>query len=234
MKTISKILVGIGLFAGTLGFTSCDKFDGDDNLSIPSALVTVKPSEDGASVLLQLDDDTVLWPVNIRKSPFGDKEVRALVNYRKPTEAELSEGGILSGIENVYVNWMDSILTKPMAADLGAEKNKETYGTAPVDIINDWVTLAEDGYLNLRLRTYYSPYKHIVNLVHRADSDDPYRVTLYHEFSGTEIMGSSMDGLVAFRLEGLPDTGGEYVDLTLEWESYNGPATAKFKYRSRN
>lgn len=29
------------------------------------------------------------------------------------------------------------------------------YGTDPVDMINDWVTIAEDGYLTLRFRTMW-------------------------------------------------------------------------------
>ncbi|MBR6849499.1 MAG: hypothetical protein IKM88_04605, partial [Lachnospiraceae bacterium] len=38
------------------------------------------------------------------------------------------------------------------------------------------------------------------------------------------------DALVAFRLSDLPDTHGETVDLTLEWQSFSGRRTAKFKY----
>ena len=37
----------------------------------------------------------------------------------------------------------------------------------------------------------------------------------------------------SFRLDRLPDTNGKTVDLTLEWNSFSGKKTAKFKYRSR-
>ena len=54
----------------------------------------------------------------------------------------------------VRVNWIDSIATKPMAPNLG-DKNKDEYGDDPVEIVRDWVTIAEDGYLTLRFRTYW-------------------------------------------------------------------------------
>ena len=34
-------------------------------------------------VFLQLDDKTTLLPTNMTKSPYGEKEVRALVNYKE-------------------------------------------------------------------------------------------------------------------------------------------------------
>ena len=87
-----------------------------------------------------------LLPTNMSSSPFGDKEVRALVNYNEVSES----GGRYD--KAVQVNWIDSILTKSIAPDLGSE-NDVVYGTDPVEIVNDWVTIAEDGYLTLRFRT---------------------------------------------------------------------------------
>lgn len=49
---------------------------------------------------MQLDDSTSLIPTNMKASPFGDKKVRALVNY---TIEELSYGG---NQQSVYVNWL--------------------------------------------------------------------------------------------------------------------------------
>ena len=40
-----------------------------------------------------------------------------------------------------------------MAPNLGEEENNRTYGNDPVEILNDWVTIAEDGYLTLRFAT---------------------------------------------------------------------------------
>ena len=121
----------------------------DDNdayyLTIPNALVTVKPTSENA-FFLQLDDTTTLLPVNMTSSPFGSKEVRALTNFSEVNEP--SEGYSKA----VHINWIDSILTKNIAPDLGA-KNDSIYGKDPVEIVGDWLTIAEDGYLNLLLNS---------------------------------------------------------------------------------
>ena len=184
--------MGLGMMAITLSFQSC--WDDDDDcprhvicpVEQPNALVTVKPNADNTAFRMQLNDSTQLWPVNMRQSPFGSKEVRALVNYRKPTEEELEKGGIFGGISCVYVNWIDSILTKPMIEGFGsAEENLQKYGSDPLEIIDDWVTLVEDGYLTLRIRTRWGGnVKHIVNLVHRTDVNTPNYFTLYHNAKG--------------------------------------------------
>ncbi len=229
MKRTNSIILGIVLIAGTLT-TSCLK-DNDVNYSLiyPNALVTVKPDADNSSFFLQLDDNTVLKPVNMVKSPFGTKEVRALTNYRKAKDSEKLAD---ITVEQVYVNWLDSILTKPTAANLGAEENIAQYGNDPVEIVNDWVTIAEDGYLTLRFRTYWGGKTHIVNLVNDGDEENPYHVTFFHDANGDRY-GRSGDGLVAFRLSDLPDTQGQTIDLTLEWNSFSGKKHTTFKYCTR-
>ena len=233
MKKISLLLASTGLMALTFAFQSClNDDDNDYSMVYPNALVTVKPDAENTSFYMQLDDERTLRPVNMKQSPFGTKEVRALVNYREPTKEEIGKEGVSSDMPCVYVNWIDSILTKPMAENFDEEQNKKTYGNDPVEIVNDWVTVAEDGYLTLRFRTRWGMAKHHVSLVYRTDVDTPYFVTFYHDAEGDtdERVG---DALVAFSLEGLPDTNGETVDLTLQWESFSGTKTTKFKYCTR-
>lgn len=210
---------------------SCAKTTQDDTL-YANALVTVKPNADNSAFMLQLDDSTALIPVNMTKSPYGNREVRALINFREVEESS-KQGRAVYSERNVHVNWMDSILTKPMVANLGAEENDDEYGDDPVEILNDWVTVVEDGYLTLRFRTYWGGLqKHRVNLV-AGDAEDPWRVTFHHD-AEDDISGHVGDALVAFKLDGtLPDTKGETVDLTLKWKSFSGVKTAKFKYRTR-
>lgn len=38
------------------------------------------------------------------------------------------------------------------------------------------------------------------------------------------------DGLVAFKLDGLPDTNGKTVKLKLKWKSFTGDKSAEFDY----
>ena len=65
---------------------SCNNDDDYDySLMFPNALVTVK-TDANDTFYLQLDDETTLLPVNITKSPFGEKEVRALVNFEETTD----------------------------------------------------------------------------------------------------------------------------------------------------
>ena len=231
MKT--NVLRWLTIAAAVLSMTACtlddDKYD--PSIMNPSALVTVKPTADGSNFVMQVDDKTVVHAVNLQKSPFGTKEVRALVNYRTPKDSEIQQGNTYVGAENVYVNWIDSILTKKTVPTLGTDD--VTFGNDPVDIINDWTTVVEDGYITLRFRTYWgSRTIHKINLITGTDPEDPYKVVLHHDAKG-DYYGEAGDALVAFRLSDLPDTAGQTVDLTLEWQSFSGRKTAKFKYCTR-
>ncbi len=225
MKITKPLLLTGGLLCSLLLFQSCLK-DDSENSYWPNALVTVKLVDDN-SVYLQLDDKTTLLPVNLTKHPFDSKEVRALVNYKEVNEP--------SGIYNkaVHINWIDSIRTKPMAPDLGDENNA-VYGSDPVEIVNDWVTIVEDGYLTLRFRTRWGGDRgrvHYVNLVESPDPEKPYEVEFRHDASG-DLYGRMGDALVAFKLDKLPDTEGKTVKLKLKWNSFSGEKSVEFDYNS--
>jgi len=198
--------------------------DNDISLYYPNALVTVKQADDN-TLFLQLDAETTLLPKNLKSSPFGDKEVRALVNF-----SELNEDS-KEYSKAVHINWIDSILTKkpvPFAAGLEIDK---IYGTDPVEIVNDWVTIAEDSYLTLRFRTQwgYTHKPHFVNLISGVNPENPYELEFRHNAYG-DIYGRSGDALVAFSLKDLPDTNGETVKLKLTWMSYSGKKSVEFDY----
>ena len=227
MKKKTLWLAGLTVMVAALATQSCSNDEPDYSLSYPTALVTVKPNVNNTSFSMQLDDSTVLHPVNRKTPPFGTKEVRALVNYTVVDRPTLGKG------INVNVNWIDSIRTKNMAPFLNEKKNVETYGDDPVEIVDDWVTIAEDGYLTLRFRTRWSHgITHFVNLVQVPNLVDNYIVRFYHN-AQKDTNGRVGDGIVAFRLNNLPDTQGKTVWLTLEWNSYRGPKTVKFKYCTR-
>lgn len=207
-------------------FQSCLDDDSSVDTYWPNALVTVKPIG-GDSVYLQLDDETTLLPVNLKKAPFGNKEVRALVNYKEINEPR----GTYS--KAVHINWIDSIRTKPMAVDLG-EQNNTVYGNDPVEIVNDWVTIVEDGYLTLRFRTLWggSPSKiHYLNLIESSDPEKPYELEFRHDASG-DLFGNMGDAMIAFKLDKLPDTGGQTVKLKVKWNSFSGEKSTEFNYNS--
>lgn len=226
MKT-TKFILAVFLFMGIIILPSClDDDENDLNLRYPNALVTVKETAN-KTLFLQLDDNTTLLPVNLNSHPFGSKEVRALVNY---VEVDKPSGDFDKAVN---VNWIDSIRTKPMAPNMGDE-NDEVYGNDPVEIVPDWVTIAEDGYLTLRFRTIWSNMgiTHYVNLIPTDNSQNPYEVEFRHDANG-DVSGRVGDGLVAFKLDNLPDTEGETVKLKLIWKSFNTTKSMEFDYRTR-
>ena len=233
MKAMKSLF---GLVAAVMLVSSFSACDNDDTYiwyydAVPNALVTVKPV-DGAGFYMQLDDSTTLHPVNMSVSPYGDKEVRALVNYAyvRPEENDYEKRSF-----KVDVNWIDSLLTKQMAPNLGDTENDEVYGNDPVEMVADWVTIAEDGYLTLRFRTVWNDpgKKHFVNLISTNNPDDPYEVEFRHNAYG-DTYGQPGDGLVAFSLASLPDTEGETVKLTLKWHSFSGEKSYQFDYCTRS
>lgn len=224
---MTHVLIAAGLLFGLMLLPSCLDDDGSDwNKLYPNALVTVKHASD-ETVFFQLDDNTTLLPVNVKPSLFDSKEVRALVNYEEVDESAKQYD------KAVRVNWIDSIRTKPMAPNLG-DGNKEEYGDDPVEIVRDWVTIAEDGYLTLRFRTFwgYDGVVHYVNLVPTNNPENPFEVEFFHDANGDHA-GRKGDGLVAFKLDGLPDTNGETVKLKLKWKSFGGEKSAEFDYQTR-
>ncbi|MCE5205922.1 MAG: NigD-like protein [Porphyromonadaceae bacterium] len=224
---ITHLLFTTGILFGMLILPSCLDDDDDVNQLYPNALVTVKESAN-KTVFFQLDDSTTLLPVNITKHPFGSKEVRALVNYEEVDDPSQSYD------QAVKVNWIDSIRTKSMAPNLGAE-NDAVYGNDPVEIVADWVTIAEDGYLTLRFRTMwgYQGITHYVNLIPTNNPQNPYEVEFRHNAEG-DVYGRMGDGLVAFKLDNLPDTEGETVKLKLKWKAFNAEKSVEFNYRTRS
>lgn len=223
-----------GLVAAVMLVSSFSACDNDDTYiwyydAVPNALVTVKPV-DGAGFYMQLDDSTTLHPVNMSVSPYGDKEVRALVNYAYVR----SEGNDYEKRSfKVNVNWIDSILTKP-AVPYPADGDVSEYGEDPIEIVRDWVNIAEDGYLTLRFRTRWgnNGVVHFVNLLTGVNPDDPYEVEFRHNAYG-DVNGTPGDALVAFRLSDLPDTNGKTVKLTLKYKSFSGEKSIRFDYCSR-
>lgn len=208
-----------------LTFVACNDEDYADYDDMrPTALVTVRPQAD-KTFTLQLNDSVTLYPVNMRESPFGEKEVRALVNYHPEPFAY--------GTSNsVRINWMDSIRTKMPVQSVG-EDNDKRFGNDPIEIVRDWVTIAEDGFLTLRIRTRWgSRTTHYINLLTGTNPDEPYTLELRHNACG-DVKGEMGDALIAFNLNNLPHADGDSVKLKLAWTSFSGRKTAEFSLHLR-
>ena len=120
-----------------------------------------------------------------------------------------------------------------MVSDLGSQDDA-VYGNDPVEIVKDWVTIVEDGYLTLRFRTVWGGDRtkiHYVNLLAGQNPNDPYEIEFRQNASG-DVYGTMADAIVAFKLDKLPDTKGSTVKLKLKWKSFTGDKTAEFDYCS--
>ena len=225
MKKFMLFFAGLSLMVGPLALGSCSDDLDDGGQPLMNAMVTVKPNADNTEVTLQLDDYTVIHPDNLQKSPFGTKEVRAraCLDYKNDDQ-------------HVDVVWLDSVLTKRLTKNLGnEEENRKAYGNDPINILNDWITVAEDGYLTLHFATVFgNGSQHKLNLVHRDDVNTPYYFTLYHDAQG-DFTGLEQDGIVAVKLYDLPALQeiDQPVHITLEWNTRLGTQSAKFKYTPR-
>jgi hypothetical protein len=228
MKTLKCMALALVALTTAGSLQSCLDNDSSNDYNYPNALVTVKPSTDGNSFYLQLDDKTTLQPTNLKASPYGDKEVRALVSYKLENKIDNSNS------QSVFINWMDSIRTKPTVESLGL-KNDSVYGSDPVELINDWTTIAEDGYLTLRFRTLWghNGKVHLVNLVRNVNSNDPYEFEFRHN-AGGDVNGTFGDALVAFRLKDLPQMSGKDIKIKIVWNSFSGKKSATINYGSGN
>ena len=227
---MNKKHVLLAFMAATLPVVLPSCLDDDDDSYVrfrPTAVVTVCPDEDGG-FLMHLDDDTRLIPTNMKKAPYGGKEVRALVNY---TETSAPERGI--EMKYVEVNWLDSIRTKLPVETLG-DRNDEVYGNDEIEIVNDWVTVAEDGYLTLRIRALWGETQttHYINLLTGVNPEDPFELELRHDAKG-DTYGRWGDALIAFNLNNLPRPEGDKTKIKLKWKSFNGEKTAEIDIRLR-
>lgn len=213
------------LVAGACSLQSCDDDDDDNHYGIDpflgaNAIVTVKTGSTGLCYL-QLNDSVKLLPTGMKQSPYGNKEVRALAIIRYTGE------NADKNYPCVYVDRLDSIRTKMMSP--AVDNMDKVYGNDPLEIVNDWTTVCEDGYLTLRFRTYFGgAATHTLRLVRTGDNT----VTLYHD-ANNDVQGRVGDGLIAFRLNDLPDTEGKYKDITLKWTSFAGEKSVTFKYKTR-
>ncbi len=232
---MKKNVLGLALCAAmTLGAASCLKDDDYEYDYDTFAVVTIWPEAD--SFKLQLDDSTVLRPTNVTASPYGDKVVRAYAGYRVVEEtAGTKSDSVDESVEkiitkNIKLSWVDSILTKKPVQTLG-DKDDDTYGTAPIEILNDWSTVAEDGFLTLSVRTISGApgTAHYVNLVTGSDPDDPFVLTLRHKCD-TSYSSQMFDGILAFNLNDLPHTSDE-VKIKLKWTSFTGVKTEEFSLK---
>lgn len=218
-KLLSVALVV--LFAVSL-FSSCNTDDGYKIGDIyPTALVTVKPYPDSSGCFLQLDNTTTLYPTNLKGLPYGPTPVRALIEYLSvdddPKDCDSA----------VKIVRMKEIITKQPVQH--GTMTAEELGNDPLEIVKDWRTLVEDGFITLRFRTMSSGIgiTHYLHLVAGVNPENPYELHLCHNAYG-DVAGELADGLIAFDLSSLPSSSNPEQTIKLVWESFSGKKSAEF------
>lgn len=226
----NNLFIGIAAILAISIFSSCSH-DKDNSKSYREAIVTVKPLDNG-SFYMQLTDNEMLCPEGYLKSPYRDKELRAYVIYSYTGLTDPDYGKV------VTIERMDSIRTKSPVAYNGETEDElvQMYGNDPLEIMNNWITGVEDGYLTLNIMMHWSwsgVVQHSIDLITGMNPDDPYEVRLMHN-ANNDI--SQRDGFstVAFRLGSLPDTDGKTVKLTLKWKAFGQEKSTSFNYRTRS
>lgn len=183
------------------------------------AIFTVRQSAEGV-VYFQVNDSTRLYP-RAWDVPFAG--VGKMIGQITIHNQQFGNYGYITDVA-----WWDTVEKGSVVASAGMGD--------PVDVLTDWMTSAEDGFLTVHYSTRWGARTigHTLSLVLSGNPFDPYEVRLVHNRNG-DAPDEEGDALVCFDLNGLPDTGGKYVDLTLKWlDSEGKDAAAKFKYKTRS
>ena len=210
------------------GCSKSSIWDNERNADYPSdyeeleydAIVTVKRSPTD-TIYFQLDDYTRLCPGNFQKSGW---ELQRVICHLTEYPYPVSRYG-----NYAEVDWLEPL-----------EKGTFTASAATgdgdgVDIINDWMTSVEDGFLTLHYRTWWGAgdVQHRLSLHGGLNPEDPYELLLVHDARGDAALEEA-DALIYFDINSLPATEGNYTTLTLKWTSGEGTRTARqFRFRSR-
>ena len=127
--------------------------------------------------------------------------------------------------ESIYVHWTSVLEVGDIRYDLQASEGD------PVNVVTDWITTLEDGFLTIHYSVYASgSVQHTFSLYPTAS---PYGYRLFHDAHG-DTGGSLTDGIICFPVGALlPDTGGETVTLSLDYLNLqNTPTRLTVDYRS--
>ena len=192
------------------------------------AVATLR-SRDGIR-FLQLDPQSVGYIVNQKEVSDIQDKTRVFVQYKSVA----SERPVFC-TESVWVDWATSldVGSRSLLTFEEAYSNESFLATAPVDIVLDWITSLEDGFLTLHYTIPASgENKHSFTLFRSWEQG--YHFFLVHDAQG-DTEGPLTDGIVCFPVENLlPDTGGETITLSLTYLNLkNTPTTLTVDYRTQ-
>lgn len=184
------------------------------------AILTVKKTPTD-SVYFQLNDSTTIYASNYQGRYSRMERVFCDITVTNKKVGRFNYTGT--------INWLEPLDEGKVTADASVK------GSDGLDILNDWMTGVEDGYLTVHYSTWWgkSPVQHDFYLVTGANPADPYEVELRQNANGDK-KDDQGDSLICFDINSLPDTGGQYKTLTLKWTTSGCSASEKeFKFKTR-
>ncbi len=223
MKRLLSILFCAGILAGcskSFGPYRPSTEDANPEPQTFQAIVTVK-QDDSGTLFFQLDEDTRVYPVNYTEPFTGLKRIVCSLT-------------LTPGETSCQVNWFDEL--EKGALKMGAADGKpDSQRYAGVDILQDWMTGVEDGFLTLHYVAWWGEgtTAHELFLLSQLNPENPYELTLLHNDGGDEALRQA-DSIIYFDINSLPSTEGDYVTLTLNWTKLDGEAASQqYRFKSR-
>ena len=182
-------------------------FDPQDGTGNDLAIGTVR-SQDGVRYI-RLDEKSCSQVVNPREIADIPDGTRVFLQFRYVVSSSIAD----FCTDAILVEWASPLDVGEIRYDMQARNGD------PVDILMDWITTMEDGFLTLHYSIRASgSVKHGFSLY---PSVEPNTYRLVHEANG-DSKGSLTDGIVCFDISGLlPDTGEGSVELHLDYIDLN-------------
>lgn len=195
-------------------------FNGEGVTADFLAILTIKKTPTD-TVYFQLDDSTTIYATNYQHDYTRMEKVFCDISVTNRPEGRFKYKG--------FINWLEPIDEGQVTADASVS------GSLGLDIMDDWMTSVEDGYLTIHYNTWWgaNPVQHKMYVITGTNSEDPYELVLRQDACGDK-KDEKGDALICFDINSLPDTGDNYKELKLKWTSSGGTAAEKtFKFKTR-
>ena len=223
-RHLAILLIAVGAMAASCSMA--DGFSGYYDSESPdseyvgtfNAIATIKKSPTD-TVYFQLNDSTTVYPSNYQKAYTRMERLFGRVNISNKPTGSFKYTCRVDGAEPLEEGTVSS----------------SAKGDDPIDVLDDWMTSVEDGFLTVHYDAMWgnSPTIHNFSIVTGTNPGNPYELVLRHDANG-DAKDEKGDGLVCFDINSLPSTGGQYKELTLKWNSLEGTACERqFKFKTR-
>lgn len=190
-----------------------------------SAIVTSKLSPSG-EVYFQVTENETVYPANFSSFGYSFDRPRRIVCELVVFDRQYGNLG-----NYALIDWMEFVQEGPVQT-----AGKE--GEDGVEVLDDWMTSLEDGFLTLHFSTWWGVQqkRHELLLIVGENPDDPYEMRLEHHSNG-DPKSMQADALVCFDLAGrLPvPADPAHTFVTLQWRNDAGEIIRRqFPYSSRD